>query len=211
MRLLVSLIFLIATQLSFGQNRSAKDRLISRAKKMDLTLNLPDGFEEINGPDSLFSTTSGETYLPAMSYKLQSIRRNVLLGFSLYDERQKGFIGTPNYTYYPYNQLLVLRSLLGESPISDNVSIKTLNMAFDTTKVKFFNDDLLEVYHATYGGVADIPLHRPYRGLYKRLKVLFLYKLGYGETYQFYFYNDKREVEAVLNKTLSVITFAKVN
>jgi hypothetical protein len=131
----------------------------------------------------------------------------VILAISFFDLDKTGWVGRGvDDPYDENNQLIVIRYLIGLPPTPEE-RVGKFDMNLDTNKVKFFNKDELKKYGATYGGIAEIPMDKAYWKEYWKLRILFFFKKGKGEVYQYYFYNDGAPVDQVVSDTRYTITF----
>lgn len=205
MKLLFSILFAAVSCLCSAQALISKQKFQTSLEELNLKFKAPKGYTYLDEPDSLFSTTKGEAFLPAMGYKIISRNAKLLLGVALINEKPKGL--TKHYTYSESNQLMLIGNLLGLSPAMRTGDLDTIRKNLEGSGVVFFDELILKKYNATYGGIAKLILHKPYRNFYKNLKILFFYKKGYGEVYQFYFYNSDADLSLAVKETSDILKF----
>lgn len=183
------------------------EQVTYHSKRMNFVFKQPIGFNEYSRADTVFWPGKGSSLLNAISYKIKSINADVVVALSFYDLDPTNIIGKPpTYNYDDNNQLIGIRYLIGIPPTEQERSGK-FDMDLDTNKVRFFKEGELNKYGATYGGIANNPLDKPYYKQYWKLKILFFFKKGTGEVYQYYFYNDGAPIDNVISKTKNMIQF----
>jgi len=183
------------------------EELMYHSKRMSFDFKQPIGFKEFNRADTVFWPGKGSTFLNAISYKIKSSNADVIVALSFYDLDSTNVFGaSPAHNYDNNNQLIGIRYLIGIPPTPEERSDK-FDMDLDTNKVRFFNEAELNRYGATYGGIANIPLDKAYYKQYWKMKILFFFKKGKGEVYQYYFYNEGAPIEQIVLETKSMIKF----
>lgn len=197
--------FFIITVPCLGQLKPF-EQVLYHSKRMNFDFKQPNGFNEYSRADSLFWPGKGSTFLNAVSYKIKS-NDDVVVALSFFDLDPTNVIGKPPaHNYDDNNQLIGIRYLIGIPPTEQERSGK-FNMDLDTNKVRFFKERELKKYGATYGGIANIPLDKPYYKEYWKMKILFFFKEGKGEVYQYYFYNEGAPIDKVVSRTKNMIQF----
>gem|GEM_PF-2118804 len=213
--MLTFFVITIIGQLSlFGQQKSDAELLAYHLKRMDLNFKSPKDFEQLILPHPIFLPTKNKHQLiGGLDYKLKPIgsdKYHIALGF--YDSDTSGKTLTRFYEYDDHNQLKVIMSLAGVPYTYENVPDPFQNFDkedIDTNKIRFFDTARLKKYNADYGGIANVGLEKPYLDKYWKIKVLFFYKQGEGEVYQYYFYNEGVPIDKIIKQTEHMLNFKK--
>jgi hypothetical protein len=176
-------------------------------KRMGISYDVPPRFQEVIRPDTMLFKPTKREYITSISYTLRPKDADVILALSFYDLDETGWIGQgPAHNYNDNNQMTRVRYLIGLPPTSEEKK-GTFEMNLDTNKVRFFNETELKKYGATYGGIANIPMDKLYMNHYKMLRLLFFFKKGKGEVYQYYFYNDSILLDKTMRNSKYMLTF----
>jgi hypothetical protein len=177
---------------------------------MGLNVNIPKDFTGTDKPDTERYTPRPDIDLMSSSaYKLTSKDNHVVIKltfFSTDTAKMKGrMIG--KWFYIEANHQHIINNLMDTS----NVNTRSYNRKeydlIDSNKVNVFKADELKKYNADDAGIANIPVTRPYKGIYHKLKVLYMYKKGRGEVYSFYYYNDDISLQKYLDETRYMLTY----
>ncbi|WP_457287514.1 hypothetical protein [Pedobacter sp. UYP24] len=174
---------------------------------MNLTFKKPRGFQEVSRADTVFWPGKGSTFLNSIDYKIKPDKADIIVAISFFDLDSTNVIGKPPARDYDdYNQMIGIRYLIGLPP-SPEERKGIFNTDLDTSKVKFFNAEELKKYGATSGGIAEVPMDKAYWKEYWKLRILFFFKKGEGEVYQYYFYNDGAPIDQTVRETRYMIGF----
>lgn len=200
----------------YGQKMSDSELLAYSLKNMDLKFENPRGFEQLILPHPGFLSIKGENELiGSIDYTLKPIgsdKYHIALGFYDSDTSRSGRVTSRFYEYYDNNQLKIIKSIADVPYTKENINGTFPNLDkedIDTSKIRFFDAARLKKYKADYGGIANVILEKPYLEKYWKIKVLFFYKKGEGEVYQYYFYNDGVPIDKIIKQTEYMLTFRK--
>lgn len=205
--LLTIVLLWFAIEQSQSQTMKPIKLLTYHCKRMGLEYNQPSSFQEFELADSLFWRAKGGAFLNSIVYKIKPENADVVIGLSFYDLDKTGWVGPGvNMKYDDNNQLIGIRYLIGLPPTPEERAGK-FDMDLDTNKIKFFPDEELKKYGATYGGIAEIPMDKAYWKDYRKLRILFFFKKGKGEVYQYYFYNEGGPIDKTVNDSRYILKF----
>ncbi len=205
--LAITVLLLLKAGMCSAQKLTPIEMINHYTKRMGIQYHPPSGFREVTRADTVFWPGKGSSFLNNISYKIKPDNADVILAISFYDLDKTGWVGPGvNMKYDDNNQLIGIRYLIGMPPSAEERAGE-FDMDLDTNKVKFFNEDELRKYGATYGGVAEIPMDKAYWKEYWKLRILFFYKKGKGEVYQYYFYNDGAPIDKTIRDSRYILTF----
>jgi len=197
--LFITLLLTLTFQICSAQKEAIKD-----PKRTDLIYHLPSGFKEVVRPDTLFW---GSAIIVSIDYKIKPTDADIFLAMRFYDLDGAGYTQQgPTLNYNNINRITKLRINLG-LPKTSKDDRNTIEINLDTNKITFFNQTELKKYGATYGGVVDIPMDRPYWKQYKMLRLVFFFNKGEGQVYQYYFYNDNALIDKAMRDSKYILTF----
>jgi len=195
----ITLLLTLILQICSAQKVPIKDR-----KRTDLIYHLPSGFKEVVGPDTVFW---GKEIITRIDYKIKPRNTDIFLAMCFYDLDGAGWTQQgPTLDYNNMDRMTRLRLSIG-LPSTSKEEKKTIEINLDTNKITFFNQTELKKYGATYGGVVDIPMDRPYWKQYKMLRLVFFFNKGEGQVYQYYFYNDSALLDKIMDDSKYILTF----
>jgi hypothetical protein len=209
MKLALSSVVLLwfTIELSQAQMMKPIELLSHYRKRMGLEYNQPSDFQEVERADTVFWPGKGSTFLNAIAYKIKPGNADIIIALSFYNLNKTGLVGpVVKMKYDDNNQLIGIRYLIGLPPTPEERAGK-FDMNLDTSKVKFFNDEELKKYGATYGGIAEIPMDKAYWQEYWKLRILFFFKKGKGQVYQYYFYNEGDPIDKTVNDSRYILKF----
>lgn len=176
-------------------------------KRMGINYYSPSKFKEVIRPDTMLFKPTRREFITSICYTFKPENADVILALSFYDLDETGWRGEgPAHNYNDNNQMVRVSYLIELPPTSEEREGK-FDMNLDTNKVRFFNEDELKKYGATYGGIANIPMTRLYMNHYRMLRLLFFFKKGKGEVYQYYFYNDSADLNKAMHDSKYMLTF----
>jgi len=168
----------------------------------------PDDFI---GSDSVESSnyTPHKGYAAQMSspsYQLTSKDKHVMISFTFFntDTAKTKFIG--RWIYNEDNHQRTVNGMLDSTSSRVRVYGKEYGI-LDSNKVTLFKGEELKKYGADDAGIADIPVLYPYKNIYRKMKLFFMYKKGKGEVYLTYYYNDDISLQKYLAETKYMLTF----
>ncbi|MGV8880331.1 MAG: hypothetical protein ACOH2A_15025 [Sphingobacteriaceae bacterium] len=200
------ILFLFITIACSGQLKPI-EKVSYHSKRMNFDFKQPLGFQEMSRADTVFWPGKGSAFLNAISYKIKPNNADVVVALSFFDVYKSNVVSAARTRNYDRNnQLIGIRYLIGIPP-SQEERVGKFNMLVDTSKVKFFDKAELKKYGATYGGIANIPMDKAYYKQYWKLKILFFFKEGAGEVYQYYFYNEGAPIEQTVRDTKYMVKF----
>ena len=201
---------LLFNVVAYGQSKDDLDRHVQR---LNLVYTPVKDYEEvaISYPEDNFVPRSNSGILNGFMYKIKPIKDDVIIVFSFFDTDTAGKNFSSAYEYSEDNHIVKMNYLIDnrELFLEEDGMVTELkrDSTFDSGKVKLFAGKELKKYGADDAGIIDVPVDRPYRGKYNKLKVFFMYKKGEGEVYKYYFYNDETSIDKYIKDTEYVLTF----
>jgi hypothetical protein len=195
-----------------AQNDSATPKIKDYGLKIQryylgLELNIPTDFTGTDKQDTVAYTPRPDIYLMSSSnYKLTSKDNEVVIRLTFFgtdSSKMKGRVG--RWMYNEDNHQRVVNGLMSGDYLK-KVGVEKYGI-IDSSKVSFITGTELMKYNADDAGIVDIPVTRPYLGIYNKLKLLYMYKKGRGEAYSFYYYNDEKALKKYLAETKYMLTY----
>jgi len=192
-----------------GGPRPKNFRLNYNIYMMGLRFKKPDDFFSNNQRDSNYYTIRKDVLMmPAVGHELISTDKKVEIRLSFAEtdtSKMKYLKGQPKWNYSNDNHQRIINGLI------DGNYFKKFGYekfgVLDSSKVSFITGAELKKYNADDAGIVDIPVTNPYKGIYHKLKLLYMYKKGRGEAYSFYYYNDEKALKKYLDETRYMLTY----
>jgi hypothetical protein len=175
---------------------------------MSLEFNKPRNFvgSDIRDTGRFYYPRPDAYNMPETDYTFMSRDNHVVIKLAFFetDTSKIKIIGEP-WSYNEDNHYRKINGLI-DGDYFKKVGYKKFGV-LDTSRVTLITGEELKKYSADDAGIADIRVTNPYKGIYHKLKVLYMYKKGKGEVYSFYYYNDDRALNKYLTETKYMLTY----